>query len=365
MIITKKNSNLKFLGVLATVVMGGIFIFFANSRSQAPAILNKVTNPVSTATKEHDNTNLPPQKTLTGGKQMFQTYNNCGPASLAMTLSYYGINETQESLGKQLRPVQNQAGDNDDKAVFMRELARKAEEYGFVAYHRPNGNAQIIKQFINLDIPIIVSTWLDVNDDIGHFRVIKGYDDNKKQFIQDDSYQGKNKVYSYSDFDAIWKKFNYEYLVLIPKDKQVQAEKILGADLDEKIAWANAVKLSNKALEINPFDTAARFNLVVALYRTGVYQKAADEFQKIESQLEKRTLWYQVEPILAYYRLGKYDRVFEITDKILNNGNRSYAELYLLRGMAYEKLGDPKMAEQEFAKAEQYKGKYSSTNIDF
>ena len=43
--------------------------------------------------------------------------------------------------------------------------------------------------------------------------------------------------YSYHDFNDLWSDFNYEYLVLLPKDKQQIAEKIIGEDLDEKVAW--------------------------------------------------------------------------------------------------------------------------------
>src|SRR3989304_4636966 len=54
--------------------------------------------------------------------QVFQTFNNCGPAALSMTLSYFGINESQQKLGNELRPYQNPQGDNDDKSVTLDEL---------------------------------------------------------------------------------------------------------------------------------------------------------------------------------------------------------------------------------------------------
>jgi uncharacterized protein len=191
---------------------------------------------------------LPQSKTLVNDYHIFQSFNNCGPAALSMTLSYYGINISQAELGQQLRPYQIPGGNNDDKSVTLEELAKKGEAYDLIAYHRPNGNPELIKQFINYDIPVITRTWLHENEDIGHFRVMKGFDERTKEFIQDDSYENKNLRYSYETFNTLWEKYNYEYLVLVPKDKQQIAEEILGENKDEIIAWKNAVQLSQKQI---------------------------------------------------------------------------------------------------------------------
>jgi tetratricopeptide (TPR) repeat protein len=254
-------------------------------------------------------------------------------------------------LGNDLRPYQIPGGDNDDKSVTLEEVAEKSKEFGLVPYLRPYGNDEIIKKFIASDIPVITRTWLKENDDIGHYRIIKGYDDATKEFIQDDSLQGKNLRYTYDQFDKIWDKFNYEYLVLVPKEKVTLAEQILGEDLDEKIAWQKAVTLSQQKLSENPSDYTAGFNLSVAYYKLGQYQKSVEEFEKVENRLPFRTLWYQIEPILAYYELEEYDRVIQISDKILNYHNRAFSELYVLKGNIYLKRGDKQAARQEFEKA--------------
>ena len=71
----------------------------------------------------------------------------------------------------------------------------------------------------------------------------------------------------------------------------------------------------------------------------------------MESLLPFRTLWYQIDPIEAYFEIGNYERVFEITNKILNNQNRAFSELYMLRGESYQKLGNLESALSEFEKA--------------
>lgn len=351
--------NIFLAAVIATVLIG-FFILKPSQPAdleQSQSITEKIISNIESVTTPSPTPiplSIPATKTLNNNYHIFQTYNNCGPAALSMALSYYGINKSQTELGDQLRPYQIPGGDNDDKSVTLEEVAEKAKEFNLTPYLRPNGNNEIIKKFIATDIPVITRTWLKANDDIGHYRIIKGYDDNTKEFIQDDSLQGKNLRYTYDEFDEIWDKFNYEYLVLIPQDKIKLAEQIIGEDINETTAWLKAVNLSQEKLTENPADITARFNLSVAYYKLGDYEKSVQEFEKVENQLSFRTLWYQIEPILAYYELGNYSRVIEISDKILNNHNRAFSELYILKGRIYQSRSETRLAEEEFQKAVHY-----------
>ena len=293
----------------------------------------------------------PPQKALLNTYHIFQTFNNCGPAAMSMALSYYGINESQQTLGQKLRPYQNQLGDNDDKSVTLEEIAELSKEYGLTPFRRPNGTIETIEKFISYDVPVLARTRLKPDDDIGHYRVIKGYSQNTQEILQDDSLQGQNLRYSYKDFNELWKFYGYEYLVLVPKDKIEVALLILGEDSNEQTSWERAVKNYLVELSDDPDDVYTRFNLSIALYNTGDYARSVEEFEKIEHQLSFRTLWYQIEPIQAYFELGQYDRVFEISDKILSNQNRAFSELYLLRGNIYLNQNKPDLARAEFEKA--------------
>jgi predicted double-glycine peptidase len=310
-------------------------------QSSSPSLSPTPTLPSIPASKNLDN----------GGYHIFQSFNNCGPASLSMALRFYGIEVSQEELGNELRPFQVAGGNNDDKSVTLEELAKKVEEYGFIPYHRPMGNPEIVKNMIAAGIPIIARTWLKPDEDIGHYRVVKGYDENNRTYIQDDSLQNKNLTFSYEEFDRIWKKFNYEYLILVPPEKQELVKRVLGENTDKKAAWEKAVDSSLQKLEENPNDVNTRFNLSVAYYNIDEFQKSVKEFEKVENGLSFRTLWYQIEPIKAYYKLGNYDRVFEITDRILNNQNRAFSELYIIRGKIYQSQGKIDLARQSYENA--------------
>lgn len=277
-----------------------------------------------------------------------------------MALSHYGINVSQQGLGQALRPYQVPGGNNDDKSVTLEKLAEKSKEYGFVPFHRPNGDIEKIKMFITYDMPVITRTWTKPNEDIGHYRIVKGFDQTTGEIIQDDSLQNKNLRYSYQNFNEIWNKFNYEYLVLVPKEKVEIAKTILEEDADEKTVWQKAVQNTQKELAKNPDNVTSRFNLSVALYNIGDYQGAVNEFEKVEAHLPFRTFWYQIEPIQAYFEIGNYAKVFAITDKILNNHNRAFSELYLIRGKIYQKQGKVGLAKSEFEKAVLYNRSFSS-----
>ncbi len=297
---------------------------------------------------------LPATQLLQNDYQVFETWNNCGPASLSMALSYFGINESQAVLGNALRPYQNSVGDNDDKDVTMEELAAEARKFGLLAYYRPNGNIHLLKQFVALGVPVIAETVMTMDDDIGHYRVVKGYNDAAGTITQDDSIQGHNVQYSFADFDYMWKKYNYEYLVLVPKDKQRQAEAILGKNLNPRAAWQATAAMDRAMLVRNPSDVDSGFNLSVALYYLGKYRQSVRQFEAVQSRLPFRTLWYQIEPIEAYYALGDYQTVIALSDQVLNSGDRAFSQLYILLGEIDKKQGNIPAARAEFQNAVYY-----------
>lgn len=345
----KKIPQLLTIGIFVTLALTFFFITKKGNFYKANNTTIIISKPTPTPKVVLKKT--PDFKILQNNYHVFQTFNNCGPAALSMAFSYYGITQSQQKLGETLRPYQNPQGDNDDKSVTLAELAELAKEHDLIPYHRPNGNIELIRFFISYDIPVITRTLLKENEDIGHYRVVKGFDSVEQTLIQDDSLQGKNLRYSYESFNALWEKFNFEYLVLIPQDKKEIAEAIIKEDKDLKIAWQHAVFNAQKNLQENPDDFYTRFNLAVAYYNVGEYKKAVNEFEKVENKLPFRTLWYQIEPIKAYFALENYEKVFVITDNILNRHNLAFSELYLIRGEIYRKQGRHDLANAEFEKA--------------
>lgn len=265
-----------------------------------------------------------------------------------MALSLYDINISQEVLGNELRPYQVSSGDNDDKSVTLAELEKKAVDLGFVAYHRPSGDIELIKQFIANDIPVVTRTLTSVDEDIGHYRVVIGYDDARQQILQNDSLQGRELWFDYNLFLDLWKPYSYEYLVFVSPDKMNLAEAILGVNADKATVWRTTATRLEQEAKNNPSDVQLQFSLAVAYYNIGEFQRSVNTFESIENQLSFRTLWYQIEPLLAYQKLGLYDELSTRIENILNNHNRAFSELYQIRGEVYLAQGRVAEAKQEF-----------------
>ena len=297
---------------------------------------------------------IPPVQAVTLPYHTFQSFNNCGPATLAIYLHYWGDTVTQQELGMALRPYQNPQGDNDDKSVTFPELAAEAQKRGFVAYARPGGSTELLKRLIAAQIPVAVRTWLEVGDDIGHYRMIKGYDDTSGVLLQDDSYQGRDRTYTYADFDAIWQPFQREYLVVVPPEKKQLVESILGDAVDERVAWEQARSEAQQAQKAQPESPYPLFNEAIASYHLGDYRTTVALYEQVAGRLPANILWYQIEPIAAYAKLGDRAQVFAMSDAILNGGNRAYSELYVLRGQMYEQEGNIEAARAEYELAAYY-----------
>ena len=303
---------------------------------------------------------LPPAHQISLPMHTYQSFNNCGPATLAMYMNFLGFPVTQQELGQRLRPYQNVAGDNDDKSVNLTELAKDAKAQGLHSYYRPGGDIGLMKRLLAADIPVIVRTWLDAGDDIGHYRIVRGYDDTAQQLLQDDSYQGPNRYYSYDDFLKLWEPFQYEYLVIVDSGKVEEVERILGDMVDSRVAWQALYDRSLTEAALAGASYAPLWNQAVASYHLGDYATTTSLYEQVAPQLPANILWYQLEPIEAYAKQGDTRRVFAITDAILNGGNRAYSELYMIRGQIYEDQGNIEAARGEYQRAIMYNVNNSS-----
>ena len=279
---------------------------------------------------------------------VYQTFNNCGPATLSMILNMFGVKASQKELGDQIRPYQIASGDNDDKTIFTYEFVEWAKHYDLEAVDRRNGDIELLKRFTANGIPVVVKTWLHPGEDIGHFRIVRGFDEGSKVIIQDDSYEGPNKKILYYDFLSMWQPFNYDYMIVYKPEQENLIMSILGEESDEQTAWSNALARAEKEMSVDPENIYPGFNIASAAYHLGDYQRSIEEFEKVENRLPKRMLWYQIEPILAYQKLGKYDRVFEISSRIINGGNRAFSELYMIMGEIYLEQNDSTKAKEQF-----------------
>jgi tetratricopeptide (TPR) repeat protein len=287
---------------------------------------------------------------LEGFAYIQQTWNNCGPATLAMQLSYFGSQLSQATIGAALRTHP------DDKNVGPVELAEYARSQGFHALVRVNGNRQLMQTLITNGIPPIIETWLepDPGDGLGHYRLLTGYDDAAQNWIGYDSYYRVNLVnpggdyrgirMAYAETDALWKAFNRTYVIVYTASQAPMVAAILGEDRDDLAMWQRALATAQQEVAANNNDAFAWFNLGTSLTALGNYTEAANAFDRAQAiGLPWRMLWYQFGPFHAYYEAGRYHELIALADSVLKPSVQ-IEELHDWRARAYDALGDPTAA---------------------
>jgi hypothetical protein len=297
---------------------------------------------------------------LTGVTHDYQRWNNCGPTTLEMDLSFFGRHDTQTQIASVLKP------DPDDKNVSPDELAAYARSAGLSSVVRVNGRLDRIKLFLSNGLPLIVETGFDPPQAhegwMGHYRLITGYDD--KSFITQDSYDGPNVALDFSALDAVWRDFNRTYIILYNKGQAPLVRTMLGADLDDSKMYTAAVAQARRELASNPNDAFAEFNLGSSLVGLKNYEEAASAYD--ESRLlglPWRMLWYQFGPFEAYLQVGRFDEVVALADATLKPAS-DLEESYYYKGLALEKLGQPTQARAQFLLALHYNKNYTDAQLE-
>ena len=359
----KRRPTAKIYYTICLIIIAGLVIFFVlQPLTRKIAGPNSPLHLPSFSTPETSGP-LPAQALLNDNNYYItDSFNNCGPAALSMDLSFYGIHVSQQALADILRPDNNTTGKGDDKSTSPDEVAAQAEAEGLVAYFRPNGSINLLKNLIAAGFPVMTRTLLATSSNYAHYRVIKGYNDTTDDIIDEDGMQGETVPFSYDDFLTLWKPFNYEYIVLAPPDKQAEVESVLGQDIDATTAWQEAAQTATQALALNASDTAAEFDLSVADYYTGDYASSVQAFEKAEPTLSEYALWYQIEPIESFYELSNYNEVFSLAQTIFAK-NPAYPELYVVEGESYLKEGNAVAAKQAFETALFYNKNLKSAQV--
>jgi hypothetical protein len=125
-----------------------------------------------------------------------QTLNNCGPTSIAIVLGYYDHWITQSTVNEHVPPGPSPCQIAD--YVLRYDLRARP-------YWSPRSDVTPIRLLLANGIPVIANQLLEQDSDIGHYRVIKGYDDKSGAFITDDPLQRKGPDYrlTYETFDKL------------------------------------------------------------------------------------------------------------------------------------------------------------------
>jgi hypothetical protein len=311
-------------------------------------------------------TPIPAAFLISGGKYFSQhnRWNFCGPANLAMLLSYLNWYGTADDIARVLKPYPK------DKNVMPYEMLDFIQFSGLDGIVRVGGDLELLKRLIANGYPVLVEKgphFRDIQGNItwmGHYQVLNGYDDINQVFTAQDSYIKADYPQPYVKLIEEWRSFNYTYLVAFNPEKRNDVLNLLGTDADETTNFQHALrKAGDETLKLRGVDQFFAFynygsNLVSLRDYTGAAKAYDTAFALYDSLPEDmsirpyRILWYQTGPYFAYFYTGRYSDVIEKAThnsiEMVRDDVPALEESYYWRGMAEIKMGENQAAIDDF-----------------
>ena len=282
---------------------------------------------------------------------------------MAMALSYFGTNFTQEQTAVFLKP------NAEDRNVTPEEMAAYVnEETGLQAIARANGNADTVRRLLAADVPVILHMGIDPPGDFswmgwyGHYLLVVAYDDDLEQLWVYDSWFGtseeplqnasaEGRVLPYAELDERWVQFNHNYIPTYRPDQAQAVAAIIGDDMDDDAMWAQALQRVQADTQADPDDAFHWFNLGTIYTAMEQYDEAVLAYDQARAiGLPWRMLWYQFGPYEAYYENGRYEDVIFLADTTLKD-RPYFEESFYYRGIAHAAMGNTAQARRDLEDA--------------
>lgn len=328
-------------------------------------------------------------------------YNYCGPANLAMALTYWGWTgepgnsaALRDQIGAVIKPGVDDPSlsfidrSQTDVNVMPYEMVDYVNDHTTLrALFRYGGDIDLLKRLIAAGFPVIAEKGIYQKlppewtlQWAGHYAFTTGYDDTTQKFIYQDSYapdtnkpfrdQGYNVHMSYADYIRGWRAFDYVFIIVYPADREDQLFQVLGNWLDESWAAQNAAQIAQQETQtltgVDQFF--AYFGLGTSDYLLTEYGQAAlayDQAFALYNQLPTndansprpyRIMWYQTGPYWAYYYTSRYQDVVTMADATEKTlwGGRVLEETLYWRAQAEAQLGYYDKAYADLRKAVHY-----------
>ena len=318
---------------------------------------------VETAAPRSLQNRLPTSARIYGLLHQQQTWNNCGPATITMALSYYGWRRDQAFAAERLKP------NREDKNVSPEELAAFVEaESNVKAIVRMGGTLDLLKLLVANEFPVVIETgaMFEAYDWIGHYRALIAYDDAYDVFFFFDSFLGvgdgaQGVSITYVDVDANWQAFNRTFIVVYQPQREPLLREIMGRYWNEEEAALIAFETAQLEARREPQNPFAWFNMGTSLVALERYQEAAAAFDQANrtGQLPWRMHWYQYGAFDAYFHVGRFDDVMSLV-RINQNNARELEETYYWQGRVQEAQGKPQAAAASYRRALGYNPRFDA-----
>ncbi|WP_420644542.1 C39 family peptidase [Candidatus Leptofilum sp.] len=324
-----------------------------------PTAVPPTATPVPTATAVP----IPAAARLEGIQHHFQDWNNCGPATLAMTLSYFDLFVTQSDTAAVLKPnPEDRNVSPDEMAAYVNETTQ------YEAIYRVNGRIDMLKQFVANGIPVIMEIGIEPPGEFrwlgwyGHYLLVVAYDDANEQFFVYDSWFGTSDVplenadrngrnLPYAEVETFWPQFNRSYIAVYEPEQAETVARIIGEDMDDATMWEKSLVQAQAEAASDPTNAFYWFNLGSSYNAAGEYERASTAFDQARAiGLPWRMLWYQFGPYEAYYEVGRYEDVILLADVTLQD-RPYFEESFYYKGLALAATGETAAAEENLERA--------------
>ncbi len=297
-----------------------------------------------------------------------QGWNNCGPANLAMGLSFYGWEGTQTDTASYLKP------EREDRNVSPVQMVDYVHQFTSLrAIWRMDGDMDLIRWLVSNEFVVIVESGYDPGNAegwYGHYETIVSYDDVDGTITVYDSYLGRPSrptlTRSQAAFDSDWQGFNRNYIVIYPAERELELQAQLGPDWIEATNRRNAAETARQEASQDPDNPFTWFNLGTSLVSLGLYDEAVVAYSKaFELNMPYRMMWYQFGPYEALLQTGRLDDVLDLANDTLSTsvGGRYVEETYYYKGRVYEIQGDYAAAAEQYTLALNINSNYSQAQI--
>jgi hypothetical protein len=293
----------------------------------------------------------------------YQRWNNCGPTTLTMGLTYFGYADNQLPAAYYLKPNTEDKNVNPWEMIqFVNEVAGQTANVR--ALYRPGGDFDLIKRLLAADFPVIVEKGFEPpgEDWMGHYLLLIGYDDVEGVFFTYDSYMGHGNFQglreTYDRIDHYWWHFNNVFIVLYPPEREAEVMQILGERADLIRAYQLTAQTAQTRAQLDPQDAWAWFNIGDALTHLGYYAEATSFFDvAFDLRLPWRTLWYRHTPLEAFYKAGRFNTVLSLVQQAKLT-TPYVEEWHYYHGLVFASQGRAADAKAQFNQALQYNSNF-------
>jgi hypothetical protein len=209
-------------------------------------------------------------------KHVWQSLNNCGPASVVMALSTFGIVVSQEAARVPLRGTNVLSGMGPQRVDGWVK-----DNFGLRSVWRNNGTNDLLRRLVANGFAPLVTQWMQdpTISRIAHWRVVRGYNDAASTFYVNDPMLGNMVPLSYKWFQNNWQSFSYRYMVIYDPKDEAMLKAIIGDD------WIDA-KMRKNFYERTKADAEAQDSSAAwlafgeAAYSYGQFREAVSAFEK-------------------------------------------------------------------------------------